>query len=108
IFKDKDEVYPHVLLRDYARGVVEFAHHSGLELSFDLKEVRPPYKSNFVEEYPTNEMITDLYEFDYKSDDFKDYHWGQNSILSSMATEHGRTMYGYFGRYTFQSALSSW
>lgn len=25
-----------------------------------------------------------------------------------MATEHGRTMYGDFGRYTFQSALSSW
>lgn len=108
IFKDKDEVYPHVLLRDYARGVIEFAHHSGLELSFDLKEVRPPYKSNFSEEYPTNEMITELYEFDYKSADFKDYYWGQNSILSSMATEHGRTMYGDFGRYTFQSALSSW
>lgn len=108
IFKDKDEVYPHVLLRDYARGVVEFAHQSGLEFPFDLKEVRPPYKSNFVEEYPTNEMITDLYELNYKSDDFKDYYWGQNSILSSMATEHGRTMYGDFGRYTFQSALSSW
>lgn len=108
IFKDKDEVYPHVLLRDYARGVIEFAHHSGLGLSFDLKEVRPPYKSNFSEEYPTNEMITELYEFDYKSPDFKDYYWGQNSILSSMATEHGRTMYGDFGRYTFQSALSSW
>lgn len=108
IFKDKDEVYPHVLLRDYARGVIEFAHHSGLELSFDLKEVRPPYKSNFSEDYPTNEMITELYELDYKSADFKDYYWGQNSILSSMATEHGRTMYGDFGRYTFQSALSSW
>ena len=108
IFKDKDEVYPHVLLRDYARGVIEFAHHSGLKLSFDLKEVRPPYKSNFSKEYPTNEMITELYELDYKSADFKDYYWGQNSILSSMATEHGRTMYGDFGRYTFQSALSSW
>lgn len=108
IFKEKDEIYPHALLRDYARGVIEFANYSGCQLSFNIDIVRPPYKSIFKKEYPSNDSITELYELDYKSEDFKDYHWGQNSILSSMATEHGRTMYGDFGRYSFQSALRSW
>lgn len=108
IFEDKDEVFPHALLRDYARGIIEFANHLGLKMSFDLQEVRPPYKSSFDEEYPTNEKITELYELDHNADDLKDYYWAQESILSSMATEHGRTMYGDFGRYVFQSALSSW
>jgi len=108
IFKDKDEIYPHALLRDYARGVIEFAKFSGCNLPFQIELVRPPYRSSFTKKYPTNDSISKLYELDYKSKNFKDYQWGQNSILSSMATEHGHRMYGDFGRYTFQRALRSW
>ena len=109
IFKDKEEVYPHALLRDYARGVIEYTVHLAYELSFNINEVRPPYKSNFPERLPTNEEIDSKYKLDYNSKDFKDYHWGQNSILSSMVTEYGRGVasYGDFGRYTFESALRS-
>lgn len=108
IFKNNDEIYPHVLLRDYARGIIEYSVTLGVKISFNIQEVRPPYKSKFPSVFPSNEEITKEYELDSKSKEFKDHHWGQNSILSSMATEHGRTMYGDFGRYTFQSALSAW
>lgn len=110
IFKDKDEVYPHVLLRDYARGVIEFTSFSGIELPFDFEDVRPPYKSSFPQKIMTNEEIDKKYKFDYDSKDFKKHYWSQNSILSSMTTEYGRGTGGYgdFGRYTFESALRSW
>ena len=102
IFKDKDEVYPHVLLRDYARGVIEFTHYSGFELPFDIDEIRPPYKSSFPKAMMTNDEIDKKYK--------KEHYISQNSILSSMTTEYGRGMcsYGDFGRYTFESALSYW
>lgn len=110
IFKDKDEVYPHVLLRDYARGVIEFTSFSGIELPFDIEDVRPPYKSSFPQKIMTNEEIDEKYKFDYDAKDFKKHYWSQNSILSSMTTEYGRGTGGYgdFGRYTFESALRSW
>jgi hypothetical protein len=110
IFKDKEEVYPHILLRDYARGVIEYANYLGKPLSFDIAEARPPYKSEFPNEALSNEEIDARYEIDYNSEDYKPYHRGQNVILHSMATEYGRETGGYgdFGRYTFQSALDSW
>lgn len=109
IFKDKKEIYPYALLRDYARGVIEYTIHLGYKLSFDIDKVRPPYKSNFPNTLPSNDEIDSKYKLDYNSKSFKDYHWGQNSILRSMVTEYGRgiAMYGDFGRYVFQRALSS-
>ncbi len=107
IFDSKNEVYPHILLRDYARGVIEFTSYLGYDLSFDIQKSRPPYQSLFAFQFPSDEEIKAKYESDYESSDFKDHHGEQNSILSSMATE-SQTMYGDFGRYTFQSALSAW
>jgi hypothetical protein len=105
----KDEVYPNVLVRDYARNIVEYAKYKG-EINLDnIDMVRPPYKSLFPTSFPTNEE-TDDYEFDYRAEDFKDYYWGQNKILSSMVTEYGRgiSSYGDFGRYIFQSSVNNW
>ncbi len=36
---------PHILMRDYARGVIEEAVHRGASLDLDLDKVRPPYGS---------------------------------------------------------------
>jgi len=110
IFEDKDEIYPHALLRDYARGVIEFAQYSGCRLSFDMSLVRPPYKSTFPDKSMTNDEIDAKYKFDYDAKDFKKHYWSQNTIISSMTTEYGRgtSHYGDFGRYTFESALSYW
>lgn len=106
---NKDEVFPHVLVRDYARNIVEYALHKKLIVLDDPSVIRPPYKSSFPSNFPSNEDI-DKYKFDYKSDDFKEYYWSQNAILNSMVTEYGRGTGGYgdFGRYTFESAFRNW
>lgn len=106
IFK-KEHVYPHMLLRDYARGVIAYALYLKLDISVDVKSIRPPYKSEWPNAIPSDEEIK-KYEFDYKSKDFKDYYWGQDSIIMSMATGYGGGMYGDFGRYVFQSGFSDW
>jgi len=43
----------HILLRDYARGIIEVALHRGLELDINIKKVKPPYKSKWPSEIPT-------------------------------------------------------
>ncbi len=108
IFKDKSEVYPHVLLRDYARGVIEFTSYLGYDLDFDISESRPPYKSLFPEKFPTDSEIKELYEPKNGEGHYGKEKWGNMALLMSMATEHGRRMYGDFGRYVFQSAFRSW
>lgn len=106
---NKEEIYPHILLRDYARGVIEYANFLKITLDFDIEKIRPPYKSSFFGEALTNKEIDDKYEIDYGSEEYRTYHISQNTILHSMTTEHGRGGgYGDFGRYVFQSALRSW
>ncbi len=106
---NKEHVYPHMLLRDYARGGIEYVLYLGLDIDIDVERIRPPYKSDWPTHMPSDEEIK-KYEFNYKSDDFKDYYWSQNSIISSMVTEYGRgiAMYGDFGRYVFQSGFRNW
>ncbi len=108
-FFSKDEVYPNILVRDYARNIVEYAQYRGEINLEDIGIIRPPYNSCFPSVFPTNEDI-DSYKYDYNAENFKDYFWGQNDILSSMVTEYGRGVGGYgdFGRYIFQSAVSNW
>ncbi len=108
---NKNEVYPHVLLRDYARGVIEYSLYIGQSLNIDKKNISPPYRSDWINKIPDDEDIR-KYKFNYESEDFKDYYWSQNQIIASMTTEYDRNgkcdMYGDFGRYEFQSALKYW
>ncbi len=108
IFENKERVYPHILLRDYARGVIEYTKYSGIELSFDTLKARPPYKSSFDKKFPTDKEIEQLYKPKNKEGHYGEDKWGDTAILSSMATENKKGMYGDFGRYVFQSAFSSW
>ncbi len=48
---------PHILLRDYARGVIEIALHRKLLVDIDLKKIRPPYKSEWLEKNPTEDTM---------------------------------------------------
>lgn len=96
---DKEMVYPDILLRDYARLIVErFAIEFPGELEgLQLKKVRPPYKS---------EPIPVVEEVDYGSEEYRDS--GLWPLLFSMKFDmkvKGVGMYGDFGRYVFQSAL---
>jgi hypothetical protein len=107
---DKDKVYPHILLRDYARGVIEYTIHLGIKLNIDETKIRPPYKSDFPQ-IPSDSEIK-KYLIDNNSNDFKDHYWSVNSIIHSMEVEHTRdgkvAMYGDFGRYVFQSNFHDW
>lgn len=108
----KEEVYPNVLVRDFSRNIIEFAHIKKIVKfsSSELKSTRPPYNSSFPKSLPSNEDIDDKYAVDYSDEKIPDYRFAQGRILSSMTTEYGRgmCMYGDFGRYVFQSRLRNW
>lgn len=103
-------VYPNILLRDYAKSIVDYAKYKIEKLDIDISKTIPPYKST-LPEVPTDEEIA-KYEYDYKSADFKDHFWSRNAILSSMRVEYSRDGssggYGDFGRYVFQSYFRDW
>ena len=103
-------VYPHFLLRDYSRGIIEYTLYLGIDLQVDINKIKPPYKSIFPD-IPSDDEIN-KYEYDYKAKDFKDFYWSQNAILSSMEVEYSRdgkcAGYGDFGRYIFQSNFRDW
>lgn len=105
VFNVKEEVYPHILLRDYARNIIEYAIFIGEKLNIDINKIRPPYNSSF--DYPpvSDEEIKGILDEcgEYKNSP------GMCNMLTSMFTEHSAMgPYGDFGRYTFQSALSNW
>ena len=105
----KDEVYPHLLLRDYARNIIEYYFYLGNPIGFPIEDIRPPYKSNFVINALTNEELDKRYSPEVIKDT-DEYLYGAQFILNSMTTEYGRgcCAYGDFGRYTFEYALSQW
>lgn len=91
---DQEKVYPDILLRDYARLIIErylweYPEYKGI---IDIEKIVPPYDS---------EPIPDVEEHDYSG---KDHGYGTTSIIHSMCFE-GMGLYGDFGRYVFQSAL---
>lgn len=110
IFNTEEEVYPHILLRDYAKSLLEYVIKLGVNLNIGLADIQPQYKSTMPTKSLTNDEIDEKYKIDYKSKGFEKYMSPQNSILSSMTTEYGRGTGGYgdFGRYTFQSAFRNW
>lgn len=87
-------VYPNILLRDYAREIIEFATH--LKLGLDgvkLSKTKPPYNSSWPDEIPSKEELESLYD--------KDPYWALwHSIMGG----------GDFSRYTIgtNSNHSNW
>lgn len=71
---------PHILLRDYARGIIEFADHvKCLPPHIDMKKIRPPYTSPWPLQIPSkNDMgiyseTRDAIYFSTHHDDFNNY-----------------------------------
>ena len=99
----------HVLVRDYACNIVELGLSYGLDVAIDKKSIHVPFTDGSLPEIPSNDEITAKYDRDWKTipENERDVYWVQHSILSSMAPEYGVRSYGDFGRYVFQSNLSS-
>ena len=83
--------YPHILMRDYARGILEFSHNKGfLPKHIDSEDFRPPYKSDWPIENPSNEEIEKIVEDEFSSI--------KNSVMGFI---------GDFGKYTM-SRVHDW
>lgn len=83
---------PHILLRDYARGVVERALHLCSTNNFDSAFIRPPYNSEWPS-IPSEEEIKPLLP-DWTRGFYgsRDLEWSRNVIVESV-------MNGDFARY---------
>ena len=85
----------HILLRDYARGVVERALYLGAKINVDRNLIEPPYTSVFPH-IPTEEEIK-KYRVDPNrgSYDSRQIEWSQRKIKSSIFEfEFGRKVIG--------------
>ena len=89
VFKN-GEPPPHILLRDYARGVIELALHLGIELDIDTDRVRPPYKSEWPSKIPTEE---ELKKYDEWEEGMSDEKWARGDLYGSVMG------FGDFARY---------
>lgn len=87
-------MYPDILLRDYARLIIEryLTEYPDEKKDYEIEKIKPSYKSM---------PIPDIEDQKYQDKDFKK---GLFFIQHSMQFE-GIGMYGDFGRYVFQSAL---
>ena len=93
---NQDKVYPDILLRDYARLIIEkfLAEEPDNEGIINRERIVPPYDSNPIP------------EIDDQNYGEKDYEGAMLRLVMSMRVEK-MGGYGDFGRYVFQSALSS-
>jgi hypothetical protein len=96
----KDTVYPHILVRDYARGICEFALYSNVITEVDYSKAQPPYRSQMPSDIASAEYISDLFAYD--EDDRNTFYL--NKIADSMNV----TAYGDFGNYLFEEKLDFW
>jgi len=77
----------HILLRDYARGVIERAIYLGSNINIDSNLIRPPYKSIWPE-IPTEEEIKPFFpDWSQGSYDEGDLEWARNRIGSSVMSD---------------------
>lgn len=91
---DQEKVYPDILLRDYARLIIERFLYEDPEYTgmIDREKIIPPYNSDPIPEIEDQHYLE------------KEYNGAMYWLMHSMCFE-GMGMYGDFGRYVFQSAL---
>ena len=77
---------PHVLLRDYARGVIERALYLDADPDIDEQLIRPPYQSTWPD-IPGEDLIDELNpKWDSETGEIRDSEWSRHSIRTSVMT----------------------
>lgn len=96
----KDKIPEHILIRDYARGVIECAIKNNIFSPSIRSRVNPPFGSKWPKRIPAEKKLKEKY---YPEDFFKDKtkDRGFLSIWSSIFD-------GDFGRYKINYALGNW
>lgn len=75
IFKNENPPV-HILLRDYARNIIEYAIYKKLSIvDFNVELIRPPYKSNFP--VLPSEQDIEKYKLNHESDNYKNNRYGR-------------------------------
>ncbi len=97
----KDGIPPaHILLRDYARQVVEYALYTGLQIDIEVERIRPPYGSQLPLPYPTEQDIK-KYKTNYDSKTFK-----KNEFINRAQGAIEHSVLGWdFNRYVIGSKM---
>src|SRR5262249_8789072 len=90
---------PHILLRDYARGIIEVALRLGVAQGIDLRRVRPPYRSDWPVTMPSEDAVR---IYGDSSKDMNQDEWSRVHIYSSVMN------HGDFSRYVIDPALRHW
>ncbi|GGN13914.1 hypothetical protein GCM10010967_57650 [Dyadobacter beijingensis] len=90
----------HVLLRDYARNILEYADYKGLADYADMARVRPPYNSDFPKRLPSESEIKQ-FENSFEGTG-QSLEKEKNRIYGQI---HFSTTTWDFGRYVVKSAL---
>lgn len=91
---------PNILLRDYARGVVERALYLGSEIDVDSNRIHPPYKSVWPTIPNEDDIKPLLPDWTKGSHDSGDLEWGRNRIGNSIMDDD-------FARYVIGTNSSS-
>lgn len=98
---ESGEPPPHILLRDYARGVIEITQHRGIQLDIDIERVRSPYHSDWPS--IVIKEADELKKWGEWKDEMPDKNWAQVSLYGSVM---GDTL-GDFSHYVI-SGLHEW
>lgn len=69
IFKQEKPIQ-HILLRDYARNIIEYALYKNLDIKVIQEKIRPPYKSK-IPKIPTIKQL-EKYKKSFESQEFKE------------------------------------
>ncbi len=97
----KEKVYPDILLRDYARLIIEryIYEYPEKKTLFDVERITPPYSSDPIPKVQVVDYLDEQYH--------KDGMWRLLYSMKFDSKVNGVGIYGDFGRYVFQAALGS-
>lgn len=102
IFNINGEIYPNILLRDYAKNSIEYILNLENILEINREIIKPPYNNGVFPVIPNDDEIEKLKEDDEAT----------KNLFLSMKVEYDNNgkIYGIggFGLDTFQSCLSNW
>jgi hypothetical protein len=90
----------HILLRDYARGIVERAIYLGAKIGITEERIRPPYTSQWPAIPNEDEIKPFLPDWSRGSHDSGDTEWARNRIGSSVMSDD-------FSRYVLSTHWTS-
>jgi hypothetical protein len=98
IFKDGKPIR-HILLRDYARGVIEVALYRELNVKVDVRKIRPPYKTKFPENILTEEELKKKY---------RPEGYGTDEDIAQIHLYESVMGYEDFSRYIINNGFQEW